>query len=77
MSEQQRALVAKEYVNQQLDTMRQNGMLSADISQEEYQGLVDDITEAIDPKIASRNSSATLQSEVQRSSVPASLKAHS
>jgi|HubBroStandDraft_2_1064218.scaffolds.fasta_scaffold5257179_1 hypothetical protein len=50
MSEQQRMRVAEEYVTQQLDTMRQNGMLSADISDEEYRGLVEEISEAIDLK---------------------------
>jgi hypothetical protein len=47
MSETQRTLAAKEYVDQQLDAMRQNGMLSAELSQEEYQGLVEEIASGI------------------------------
>jgi hypothetical protein len=50
MSEQQRTLVAEEYVKQQLDTMRQSGMLSDDISEEEYRGLVEEISDAISLK---------------------------
>lgn len=50
MSEQQRELVAKEYVDQQLDTMRQTGMLQSDISEEEYRGLIEDVAAAIDLK---------------------------
>jgi hypothetical protein len=42
--------VAKEYVDQQLDAMRQSGMLSDNLSEEEYRGLVEEITEAIDLK---------------------------
>lgn len=50
MSESQKLAVAKEYVNTQLATMREGGMLTEDISEDEYRGLVEEITRAIDMK---------------------------
>ena len=50
MSETQREIVAKEYVDRQLAAMRDNGMLSEDVSEEEYRGLVEEISSAIDMK---------------------------
>jgi hypothetical protein len=50
MSEAQRIMIAKEYVDQQIATMREGGMLSDNVSEEEYRGLVEEITEAIDLK---------------------------
>jgi hypothetical protein len=50
MSNDQKILVAREYVDKQLETMKRYGSVSEDISEEEYNGLVEEVVEAIDLK---------------------------
>jgi predicted metal-binding transcription factor (methanogenesis marker protein 9) len=47
MSENQRTTAAREYVDQQLATMRDSGMLASEISEDEYRGLVEEISNAL------------------------------
>jgi hypothetical protein len=50
MSEDQKRVVAKEYVDKQLETMKRYGSAPDDFSDEEYEGLVEEVVEAIDLK---------------------------
>ena len=50
MNEDQKILAAKEYVDKQLETMRRYGSVPDNFSDEEYQGLVEDVAEAIELK---------------------------
>lgn len=47
MSDDQKKLVAKEYVDKQLETMRRYGSMPKDFSEVEYQSLVEEVAEAI------------------------------
>ena len=51
MSEDQKRVVAKEYVDKQLETMKKYGSApDEELSDEEYEGLVEEVVEAIDLK---------------------------
>jgi hypothetical protein len=47
MSNEQRYEVAKEYVDKQLETMRECGAAPKDMSEEEYKSLVDEVAETV------------------------------
>lgn len=47
MSEEKRLEIAKQYVDQQLETMRQFGAAPRDISQEEYQSLIQEVADTV------------------------------
>jgi hypothetical protein len=46
---------AKDYVDRQLDTMRRHGAAPDDFSEEEYNGLIEEIAEALDTNKASKS----------------------
>jgi hypothetical protein len=50
MSDEQKKIAAKEYVDKQIETMKRHGSMPDDLSEEEYNGLVEEIVEAIDLK---------------------------
>lgn len=47
MSEQERYEAAKQYVDKQLETMREFGSAPREISQEEYKSLIDEVAEVV------------------------------
>ena len=47
MSEKQRYEVAKEYVDKQLETMREFGSAPKEISQEEYRSLIEEVAQTV------------------------------
>lgn len=47
MSDEQRFEIAKEYVDKQLETMKQFGSAPKEISQEEYKSLIDGVATVI------------------------------
>ena len=47
MSDEKRYEIAKEYVDKQLETMKESGSAPRELSQEEYQALIDDVAETI------------------------------
>lgn len=47
MSEEKRLELAKEYVDKQLETMRECGAAPKDLSAEEYKSLVDEVAETV------------------------------
>ena len=50
MSNEQRFEIAKEYVDKQLETMKQFGSAPPKISNEEYKALIDEVAEAVNCK---------------------------
>jgi hypothetical protein len=47
MSDDKRLEIAKQYVDQQLATMKQHGSAPAEISKEEYNALVQEVAETV------------------------------
>lgn len=47
MSEEKKLEIAKQYVDKQLDTMRQYGSAPKEISEQEYNNLIQDVAEKI------------------------------
>lgn len=47
MSEERKYEIAKEYVDKQLETMRECGAAPADMSAEEYKSLVEEVAEMV------------------------------
>jgi hypothetical protein len=47
MSNEQRYELAKEYVDKQLETMKQFGSAPQEISKEEYKSLIDEVAETV------------------------------
>jgi hypothetical protein len=50
MSNEQRYELAKEYVDKQLETMRQFGSAPREISQEEYKSLIEEVADTVNLK---------------------------
>jgi hypothetical protein len=47
VSNEQRYEIAKEYVDKQLETMRQFGSAPREMSNEEYKALIEDVAETV------------------------------
>ena len=47
MSNEKRYEIAKEYVDKQLETMKQFGSAPREMSNEEYKALIDDVAETV------------------------------
>ncbi len=47
MSDEKRIEIAKQYVDKQLETMRQGGAAPRDMSAEEYKSLVDEVAATV------------------------------
>lgn len=47
MSEQQKMAIAKQYVDKQLETMKQYGSAPKDLSAQEYQSLVEEVADVV------------------------------
>ena len=47
MSNEQRYEVAKEYVDRQLETMKEFGSAPKEISKEEYKALIDEVADTV------------------------------
>ena len=47
MSEDEKLSIAKEYIDRQLQTMREGGAVAANISEEEYKALIEEAAEVI------------------------------
>jgi hypothetical protein len=47
VSNEQRYEIAKEYVDKQLETMRQFGSAPREMSDEEYKALIEDVAETV------------------------------
>jgi hypothetical protein len=50
VSNEQRYEIAKEYVDKQLETMKQFGSAPREISKEEYKALVDEVADTVNLK---------------------------
>jgi len=47
MSEQQKYEIAKQYVDRQMETMKSFDAAPAQLSEEEYKGLIEDVAELV------------------------------
>jgi hypothetical protein len=47
MSDEKRYQIAKEYVDRQLEVMKESGSAPKELSQEEYKALIDEVAETI------------------------------
>lgn len=48
MSEERKIEIAKQYVDQQLETLRNFASAPPDMSEEEYRGLISDVAELVE-----------------------------